>query len=787
MSLFAAWVLYPLVLLSLSVGLGLLVDVLCGRRLPGALVPPAGLAAIVVVGQFTTWISGIAQLTVPVLLLLAVLGAGLSLPWRFGRPDPLPAAVAVGVFLVFGAPVILSGEPTFAGYIKLDDTATWLALTDRVMEHGRSLAGLEPSTYYATLRYNLAGGYPIGAFIPFGAAQKLVGGDLAWVFQPYLSFLAAMLSLALWEILGIVRRPRLRAAAAFVAAQPALLYGYAMWGGVKELAAAALVALAAALAPLAVAGVGRASERASDFDPAGVGSKSDAAFAVGRLREVAPLALATAALVGVLSPGGLVWLGPLLLALAAIAWRRFGPRPAAIRAALFAGLLAVLILPALTSGIVPPTTKPLVGSNGEGNLRGPLSAFQALGIWPSGDFRFHPDGTVFTAVLVALALGAAAFGLWTAWRRRATAPLLYATALLACAAIFVFGSPWAAGKALATASPVALSLAALGALAALRLDRLAGGLLIVAVAGGVLWSNVLAYGGVSLAPYGLLRELQEIGHDFAGQGPALMTEYNPYGARHFLREEDGEGASELRTRSVPLREGGEVTKANAVDTDELDPNGLFVFRTLVLRRSPTGSRPPLPYRLVRAGKYYEVWQRPEDQAKPPRGLLPLGEEPEPAAVPECSEVEALARRARAAGDSRLVAARHAPVYNATDGNLEVARAGRYTAWLGGSVRGAVELYVDGRKVGEARQRIENEGGLIELGTVRLPAGRHEAELRFGGADLHPGSGGFPRPETGPLLFAPADGGSGELVTVPLAESNRLCGKPWDWIEAVGVG
>jgi hypothetical protein len=426
---------------------------------------------------------------------------------------------------------------------------------------------------------------------------------------------------------------------------------------------------------------------------------------------------------------------------------------------------------------------PLVGSNGEGNLRGPLSVLQVLGVWPSGDFRFHPQATIATAVLVALAIGAVLLGLWALWRRRATGPLLFASVLVACGAIAIFGSPWAAGKALATASPVALSLALIGALAALRLDRVAGGLLLVVLAGGVLWSNVLAYGGVSLAPYGELAELQQIGHEFAGEGPALMTEYNPYGARHFLREEEGEGASELRSRLVPLREGGEVEKGYAVDTDELDPAGLFEFRTLVLRRSPVKSRPPLPYRLVREGRFYEVWQRPEGETTPPEDL-PLGGENEPAAVPGCGEVAGLGLLALKNGATgvRLIAARHAPVQNATDGNLEVPSAGSYTAWLEGSVRGNVELYVDGRKAGESRQRIENEGGFIELGTTRLAPGHHSAELRFGGADLYPGSGGFPRPEARPLLFVPAGSEAGELASVPLAESNRLCGQEWDWIE-----
>ena len=114
MSLFAAWVVYPFVLLALCAGIGLLGDALCGRRVPGALIPPLGLAGIVVVGQFTTLSGKTAELTVPLLLALAIAGAGLSLPWRFGRLDRWALAVAIAVFAVFAAPVVLSGEPSFA-------------------------------------------------------------------------------------------------------------------------------------------------------------------------------------------------------------------------------------------------------------------------------------------------------------------------------------------------------------------------------------------------------------------------------------------------------------------------------------------------------------------------------------------------------------------------------------------------------------------------------------------------------------------------------------------------
>jgi hypothetical protein len=758
----AAWAVYPLVLLALCAGLGLLVDVLCGRRLPGVLVPPVGLAAIVVVGQFTTLGDAGAGLTVPLLCFLAVLGASLSLPWRFGPPGSWPIAAALAVFAVFAAPVVLSGSPTFAGYIKLDDTATWLALTDRIMEHGRDLSGLEPSTYRATLEANLPNGYPVGVFLPFGTAQKLVGGDLAWVFQPYLSFLAAMLALCLWQILGgILSDRRLCALAVFVAAQPALLFGYALWGGIKEMGAAVFVALAAALTSLVLAST------------------------AGR-RIAAVLALAAGALVGVLSVGGLVWLAPMLFVLAYLAIRALGAREAASRALVFAVCLLVFALPILTISGFSPFQSGLTSESEIGNLIGPLDPFQALGIWPSGDFRLAPSASVANAVLIALGVLAAMFGLWAAWRRRGAAMLLFATSLLAGAAIVLVGSPWVDGKALATAAPAALAFAIGGAIATARLDRLTGAVLTIAVAGGVLWSNVLAYGGVDLAPYAQLAELQQIGEKYAGQGPALMTEYNPYGARHFLRDLDGEGASELRVRPVPLRGSGIAEKGEAVDTDELEPTGLYEYRTLVLRRSPTASRPPLPYRLAWSEKYYEVWQRPDVLTGRPAETMPLGDRTDPAAVPDCNQVLGLDLVALREGAqrTRLIAARHAPIYDATQGTLRVPRAGEYEAWLGGSVRGAVRLNVDGREAGEARAQLENDGGFVELGRLHLDKGSHRVRLRLGGPDLHPGSGGIPRPATGPLLFTPVGPAGGKLVSVPVGDARQLCGKRWDWIAAI---
>jgi len=781
----AAWVAYPLILLALCVGVGLLVDVLAGRRLSGVLVAPAGLAAIVVVGQVTTATAATARLTVPAVCFLAVLGAGLSLPWwRFGRPDPWALGAALAIFVVFGAPVLCSGSPTFAGYIKLDDTATWLAITDRVIEHGRDLGGLAPSSYLATLGANLPNGYPVGVFIPFGAAQELSGGDLAWVFQPYLSFLAAMLALCLWEVLaGLLERPHRRALAVFVAAQPALLYGYAMWGGIKELAAAALVALAVALAPRAV------------------GAEA------GR-REAALLALPAGALVGVLGLGGMVWVAPMLVALAFVGACTLGPREAARRASYLALALCLLVVPVVFSGGFDPFQAGLTGAGELGNLGHPLDPVQALGIWPSSDFRLDPAAGVESTVLIALGFLAAAVGLVVAWRRRALAPLLLASVVLAAFAVVQVGSPWVDGKALATVSPAVLALAIAGALAAVRVDRLSGSALVIAVAAGVIWSNVLAYGGLSLAPYHQLRELEAIGKEFAGQGPTLMTEYQPYGVRHFLRAADAEGASELRDRSIPLRGGGEAEKGEWVDTDQILLPGLLTYRTLVLRRNPGQSRPPSVYRLVRPGDYYDVWQRSASGGRIV-SRLPLGDLYQPAAVPSCGQVAGPAAAAGHGGTvvaaprgANVVATLSEGAYPAAwtptgvgspdlvpEGpgsvriQLHLPASGVYDLYVQGSIRNPLSLSVDGAEVGTAGYQINENQQFLDLGRVRLAAGSHAVELTLDGRSAAPGSGGQPEP-IGPLVASPVSAAGRPLQRLPADQATALCGRRLDWIEAI---
>jgi hypothetical protein len=296
----------------------------------------------------------------------------------------------------------------------------------------------------------------------------------------------------------------------------------------------------------------------------------------------------------------------------------------------------------------------------------------------------------------------------------------------------------------------------------------------------------------------------------AGEGPALMTEYQPYGVRHFLRAADPEGASELRRRQVLLRGGDETKKGAWADTDELGRDGLLVYRTLVLRRSPAQSRPPSPYELVWEGDHYEVWQR--DGLGDPGVLarLPLGGRIEPAAPAHCRDVMRLARLA--GPDGQLAAAPPArdlvvrladtPVHplawedprygpstllprsaGSIEARVRVPIGGAYDAWLGGSARGAVELLVDGQPVGSSRHRLNNAGQFIELGGIELAPGIHDVTIRYGGPDLHPGSGGQPLP-FGPLVLSRSQAAAGRVTYVDPASAASLCGRRWDWVEAL---
>jgi hypothetical protein len=786
--LLLSWIVFPLLLLLICLGCGLLVRELSGVTVSGPLLAPLGFAVVIVIGELTTVGGTTTQLLAPLAVAAAVGGFLLAAQrpgWR--RIEPWAVAAGAVVFAVYAAPIVLSGEPTFGGYIKLDDTSTWLAITDRLMDHGRDIGGLAPSTYEATLSFNLGSGYPVGVFLPLGMSVQLLGRDAAWLFQPYMAFMALMLALCLYAIAGeLIRSRPLRAAVAAIAAQPALLFGYYLWGGIKELASAALLALLVPLIPAALEGW-------------------------RSWRSAIPAAVAASALIGVLSiAGAAVWLGPALVLGALIGIRRHGLPDAAKAAIVFLAVLAAVTLPwLLPGGLLPREAGVLTDPRELGNLAAPLSLWQGFGIWPVGDFRFDTSDPTLTTILLIVLIVAAIAGGVIARRQRALVPPLFCLALvLGGAGLVILGSPWVDAKALATASTAVLFAGAAGAGALVdRGSRIEGGVALAAIAAGVLWSNALAYQEEWLAPHDRLAELERVAGMIDGEGPTLMTEYEPYGVRHFLRDADPEGASELRRRTIPLRGGGTLEQGGFADIDRFDLQGLLVYRTLVMRRSPMVSRPPLPFELVWKGHFWEIWQQP-DGAPTPIEHLSLESPGSPFARPSCAEVERLARKP---GVGEIATARRRPpvvvelgtlerpsdwpadennagtVYpnssGSAGGELSLPGGGPRSIWLGGSWRGRATVYIDGREVGSARAVFDHPGGYTELARVELGPGRHRMRLGYEEGGLAPGSGG-PAFGFGPIVLAQATDAGDQVDYLRPQAAPSVCGRNLDWVEAL---
>jgi hypothetical protein len=797
--LLICWVLFPLVAVAVAAGVGLLVELAAGRRLPGALLLPVGLAGAFALTQVTTSFSWLAPATVPVLVLAAVAGlvAGRR-SLRARRADPWAAVAALGVFAVFAAPVVFSGQPSFAGYTMLGDTSIHLIGADALLEHGRDFSALPPSSYQAALNaYYGSAGYPSGGPVVVGALSRLVGQDPAWTFQPFLALLAAMLALSLYALIGRLVRPRpWRAGIAFLAAQPALVLSYALQGSIKEIATAYAVTTLAALVPEWVA--------ARDAGP----------------RGAITLTVVAAAAVAVVGPAAGVWVAPLLLVglVAALrVWGRASWRALAGAVAVFAALGLVLTWQSLESLRTYVAVAGTVVTNQVevGNLFGPLKVSQALGIWLNGDYRL-PPASLFddTFVFIGVAVVGAILGLALVIRRRALGVALYVgVSLLAWAYVTAKGSPWADGKALMIVSPAVLLVVALGARALAESGRRIEGAILAALIGlGVLGSNALAYHDVSLAPHDRLAELGGVGERLAGRGPVVYPEFEEFG-KHFLRQAEPEGVTEawhsrpVQSSSSPA---GGPRFAVSADVDQIAHPYLAEFRAIVLRRGFGMSRPPSDFRLTWRGRWYEIWQR--DPAGP-RVLehLPLGAPRTPAAVPRCGELKAMATRAAQAGGRLALAPRapapmfapalapHSPSWapdpgdpaglvpvgpGRVQGYISVPRAGRYDVWLDGSFARAVDIAVGGRRVGSVAYAINARGDAELAGTVQLGSGRNTVTLTRGGGDLRPGNGGARR--IGPLALTPA-GEPAPVQTVAPADWRSWCGRSLDWAEIVGSG
>jgi hypothetical protein len=801
-----AWLLFPLVMLAVCLGCGLTVERIAGWRLSGAVLLAVGLALVMVLATLTTNRSDTAPLTTWLVVIVAVVGYATS--WRrvcLLRPEPWTAAIGLGIFAIGAAPVVLSGNATFLGYFVDSDTAFHLVLISELLDRGRDLSHLPTmgtDTVAGVLREYVGTAYPTGADVGVGALRPLVGQDVAWIYQPYLAVTMALGGIVLDELLdGVVRSRPFRAMCAFIAAQAGLTYAFYLQGGIKEIAIAVLITLAALLV---------IETLRQPF----------------RVRILAPLIVVAVAELDVYSISVVPWLGPPLAVLGGVlVWRARGMRRLpAVRELLVAPLAAVIALglaaPALAgaSTFVTVATKVLTQTNELGDLAAPLSLWHIFGIWPSGDFRYAVQSDKALAlILLLVALLAAIAGLAWIIRRRAYAPLLLLGGdLLASAYLLSRASPYAASKVMMILSTAVVMTSMLGAVALHDTGRRVLGWTLAALLGaGVLWTNALAYHDSAVLPQGRFEELAAIGHRFQGHGPAFYDLWDTFPV-YFLREVS---VAVPNTFAGPatLRPGQAVRSPGQLDAP-WDPNDLALsflqsYRLLVLARSPLVSRPPANYALAYQGRYFDVWKRKTSPQVLDHRPLTYGapETGPPAPCPAILQTAARARRLgghlafvidaapptlipsranfthlwsahTAEGESRPNFLFLGQQAGTLTGTVYVPTGGRYRVWLQGSLSRPVSVRVDGHPVGTVSNEIGSAGQFNELASLDLSPGPATVRIVRPASGLGPGnvaSGEL----LGPLVLEPQN----EAVTVHEVAASRarsLCGRRLQWLEIV---
>jgi hypothetical protein len=459
---------------SLAIGQAALA--LCGVRSWSWLAPAVGLALLTAVCWGTVRLPGDGTISAIVVLLLVA--ASVAYLWRRlegGEVLRIGGPVALLTLAAASLPFVAEGHFGILGTSFNPDMSQHLLAASRLADgQGSQL---------------LHQGYPLGPHAIVVALDKGLGIGLVQGFTGLTVAVAVLASLTALTAFRDQLWP-LRIPATLVVGLTYMVASYLAQGSFKE-TSQALFFLAFVLA-LRESSTPEWRQLPLRFVPAAI-------LAVGSVYTY--------------SFPGLIW-----LAAALVVWLAL-ERALPVRPMLLAlGLFLVLVAPEVGRMIDFHSFETFDPNGpGLGNLFGQISPFEALGIWPSGDFRLSPgDGAV---PALGYFLGAAfasillLYGLVLSWRRRETALIAgLAAAALAYAAARIGGTPYTAAKAIEIGAPVAVLLIVLPLLRR-----------------PVAWLYLLAAGGCSLlalanAPVGptsyspALTGLRSV----VGEGPTLV-------------------------------------------------------------------------------------------------------------------------------------------------------------------------------------------------------------------------------------------------------------------------
>jgi len=790
-----AWFWTPVVLYAIALGLGLLAERVARIELPGALLAPLGLAVAIVAVMPVYRLHGSAAVAAPLAVVLAAVGLALSRRSLRRRLRPGPFGLtALAAYVLYLAPVALSGHWTWGGYNFVNDPAINFVYVDRLLGHGMSAPEALDSTTAVITATGLKLGYPLGAHALLATLEPLSGAPLAAIYHPAIAAAAALAATSLAHIAYRAGLSRLAAGTAgLVAVAADLLYRYVEHGGIKEIL---VVALLATMTALGIEAAGRRLHAGA----------------------VALTALCAFPMVAVFSAAAgfhALVLGVLVLVAALLSPVRPSKRHVARIVGVGAAVALVAALPTLSESLDfgRRASEFFANTGGAttaylGHLVRPLPLGQAAGVWLGRDYRYPVEAGLElpNSLLIAAVFAVACVGAVLEVRARRPRGLLLLGAAAAPAAVLApHLSPYADAKLLVVLSPAIVLMAAIGAFSLIERARpwlrLAGVAAALVVVGGVAWSDVVGYREVRLAPPDRVEAMEDAARHAGGGGLWLVNEWEEY-AKYFMRRIRVNGAAEAESpRRIELRRR-RATFGRYFDLDEQRLDFVTGFPGIIKRRSPDASRPPASYEMVYDNDYYEVWRRrPGVEVV---AHLPLQGRWRASKRPGCGAVLRLASRARAG--ERIVAARRpelalldtaaaarspgwvrnpvasetvVPTSPGSASGRAATGGGPHRVWVEATTGRPIAAYVDGRLVGEAQQ-VNTPGQWLEAGAVTLRPGLHRLELRRGGPSPAPGDAY--RGAIGPLALEPVH--ASRLVDVPPRRAERLCGGSWDWIELV---
>jgi hypothetical protein len=462
----------------------------CGWRRWSWLAPGVGLGLVLALAWATVRLPG--EGTTSAAVIGALAAVSIAALWRGGvagiraavGEGPPPALIALAASSL---PFAVEGHFGVLGTSFNPDMGQQLFAADWLVDPNRREPGL------------VENGYPLGPHAVAAALTAVTGANLVTAFDGLtiaVPVLAALTSLTVLRELPPVRQ----ALGAALVALPYMAASYVAQGLFKELIQALLVlAFALCLHELA---------RAPDPSDPVRGTSLATAERWRRLFRAVPLGLIAIGSVYAYSAPGLVWLGAAaaLFAAVEIARARWAGRDvgAVIRRAAgpAAVALAVLVIAAAAEtgrmvefrgtavdvaraevpdergeprgsagggrGRPAPVTGPVGGedegevqfNNRLGNLLNEISPLEALGVWPTGDFRLDAGAGAAPAIAfyACAALGGVALLLGLArWIRRGetAVPAALAASSAIYLAAWIAGTPYTAAKAVLMIAPLA--------------------------------------------------------------------------------------------------------------------------------------------------------------------------------------------------------------------------------------------------------------------------------------------------------------------------------------------